>query len=258
MQNYSHVATHQHEFDSEWKGLRSFNNRVKSLIIQYVVLNAQEKGLGDGFLDMACGRGGDIAKWNASARIADSRITTWGIEVSKEAVAEAHRRVTQSNFRWCKFIPIHGDALCYKGEDEPSFAGVTLHFCLNYLWTQEVEGLITNLKKSMKPEAMLSIIFTNYDNLDNAPFDMVKKQTGTIYTFKLGNLVDDVPEYMVKMKVVINRFRAAGFKLMHRWDRLSDASVYLAPISRFLKPPLPMTDVELAVCRCYSACIFVS
>lgn len=257
-QAYNSTARRQHTFATQWTGLRSFNNRVKALATQLVVLNACEKELGTMFVDAACGRGGDIQKWDASAGIAHQKIAVWGIDVAVDAVREANRRFKEQQCKNISFLALTGDLLLYQGEPERRLAGMTLHFCINYLWQPQLDDLLKSIHSSLKPGGMVSVIFTNHDNLHLAPFDMVTPHTNTVYSFTLGGLVDNIPEYKVTMSDLVSRFERHGFKTMHMWPTLGDASQALAPISRFLKPPKQMTSVELNVTKCYGVCIFVA
>jgi len=257
MDNYNRVVHVQKSLQQQWIGLRAFNNRVKALLIQYITSNANCLDLEPLFLDGACGRGGDIQKWESASSIIETRkITVWGIDIAEDAVREANRRVQETRLKWCEFYALHGDLLLYNGEEDPKLAGITLHFCINYIWTKDVDNVLQALRRSIKPAGLVSVIFTNADKLHNAPFDMVKRHTRTIYTFSLGGLVDSVPEYYVSMDTLLKGFTDAGFVVKHRWDDLSVAFSELQSISKFLKPPLPISRVEQCVAACYSACVF--
>lgn len=258
MQAYNQTARLQQTFATQWTGLRSFNNRVKALLTQYVVLNATEKELGNTFIDAACGRGGDIQKWDSSAQIAQQNIEVWGIDIAQDAVREANRRFEELKCQHVSFMALTGDVTMYGGETDRCLAGMVMHFCINYLWKPSLDALLENMHKSMIPQSIVSVIFTNHDNLNLAPFDMVTPHTDTEYSFTLGGLVNNVPEYKVTLKQLVERFERHRFKTLHAWSTLGEASQFLAPISRFLKPPKPMTDVELNITKCYGVCVFVA
>lgn len=258
MQAYSLTAQNQSQYACQWTGLRDFNNRVKALIIQYVVLNACEKDLQPLFIDGACGRGGDIQKWESSAAIAKQEVMVWGIDVADGAVKEANRRVAESRLQHLRYCALTGDLQLYGGETDRALAGITLHFCINYMWTPELDSVLHFMFRSLGQGGMISVIFTNYDNLNScAPFDMVTLTSEDKYRFNLGGLVNGVPEYKISLLQLVERFEKQGFRTVHAWPTLADASKHLACISRFLKPPKPMTRVEMNVAKCYGACVFV-
>ncbi|KAF1993837.1 guanine-N(7)-methyltransferase [Amniculicola lignicola CBS 123094] len=68
-QHYNMVPERGREWrvtDSKIKGLRSFNNWIKSSTIQKFIGEERELKV----LDMGCGKGGDLQKWQASRKIA--------------------------------------------------------------------------------------------------------------------------------------------------------------------------------------------
>ncbi|KAK4105216.1 guanine-N(7)-methyltransferase [Parathielavia hyrcaniae] len=87
--------------DSRIKGLRSFNNWVKSCIIQKFAPDedhspgAMERGITSGnkllVLDIGCGKGGDLFKWQQSPQMVDLYVGMDPAEVSIEQARERYR-----------------------------------------------------------------------------------------------------------------------------------------------------------------------
>jgi mRNA (guanine-N7-)-methyltransferase len=89
--------------DSKIKGLRSFNNWVKSCIIQKFspdedhAPGAMERGMRSGnkllVLDMGCGKGGDLFKWQQAPQKVDLYVGLDAAEVSIEQARERYRNM---------------------------------------------------------------------------------------------------------------------------------------------------------------------
>jgi mRNA (guanine-N7-)-methyltransferase len=87
--------------DSRIKGLRSFNNWVKSCIIQKFAPDedhapgAMERGISSGnrllVLDIGCGKGGDLYKWQQAPQTVDLYVGLDPAEVSIEQARERYR-----------------------------------------------------------------------------------------------------------------------------------------------------------------------
>ena len=87
--------------DSRIKGLRSFNNWVKSCIIQKFspdedhAPGAMERGISSGnkllVLDIGCGKGGDLFKWQQAPQTVDLYVGLDPAEVSIDQARERYR-----------------------------------------------------------------------------------------------------------------------------------------------------------------------
>ncbi|KAL1841665.1 hypothetical protein VTJ49DRAFT_6771 [Mycothermus thermophilus] len=87
--------------DSRIKGLRAFNNWVKSCIIQKFAPDedhapgARERGMSSGnrllVLDIGCGKGGDLFKWQQAPQTVDLYVGLDPAEVSIEQARERYR-----------------------------------------------------------------------------------------------------------------------------------------------------------------------
>ncbi len=262
--NYNRVAKSQQALKYEYMGLRSFNNRVKALLIQYLVRNANTHTIRntDGFchfMDACCGRGGDFLKWDAASKVYTVPIVVWGLDAAKDAVAEAARRVDTFNAPFCTYIPLCGNVTDYDEAPgtQPKLAGVALHFCMNYLWSHKITGFLIRLRAGIMPGGLVSVVFTNADNMD------LRDESGapaTSYVVHIGKLVDGVEERSVNLPSLVNSFKLAGFTHVKSWKHLD----VVPPDTEFFgggrdfapKPPLPMSSEEWGIMKCYSACIF--
>ncbi|KAL8768494.1 MAG: hypothetical protein Q9209_005285 [Squamulea sp. 1 TL-2023] len=80
--------------DSRIKGLRGFNNWVKSTIIHKFSPNTEDFGAGEPLLvlDMGCGKGGDLAKW---AQAPQQVALYVGIDPAEVSIDQAKERYAQ-------------------------------------------------------------------------------------------------------------------------------------------------------------------
>lgn len=91
--------------DSKIKGLRSFNNWVKSCIIQKFAPDedhtpgARESGISSGkdllVLDVGCGKGGDLGKWQQAPQPVELYVGLDPAEVSVDQARERYRQMGQ-------------------------------------------------------------------------------------------------------------------------------------------------------------------
>jgi hypothetical protein len=264
--NYNRVAKSQHLLKSEWPGLRSACNRAKAMLTHSLVHNARVNELGNTyplqFLDMCSGRGGDFLKWHTASKLCHAQTVVWAMEKAHDAVVEANRRVQYfKSEEWCTYVPIELDVNDYKGELEPKLCGATFHFCMNYIWSQNITLLLRSLSTSLFPGSYVSVIFTNLENIDfkNKHKDVLRCVTPHSYQVNIGKLIENVEEKCVDLQSLICVFQLAGFRLVKHWQHLSEVSndpMFKGQIKHFQKPPLPITAEEVNVMGCYSACLF--
>lgn len=137
---------------SRIKGLRSFNNWVKSVILQEYTRQ------GFTVLDLCCGKGGDLGKF------AKQKISFYvGIDMSKKNLIEAKDRFKSHN---CGFdgILIGGDITdpeitinqIVSQEFNLEYDLVSCQFALNYLWKSEstIRRFLENVTNNLKPGAV--------------------------------------------------------------------------------------------------------
>ncbi|KAK9235598.1 mRNA capping enzyme-domain-containing protein [Lipomyces kononenkoae] len=216
--------------------LKSFNNFIKSVIIKRFA------NRNDVVLDLGCGKGGDLLKWD----IAGIRGYI-GIDVADVSINQAMERYKNMRRRkfWAEFFA--GDAFgtplgAYLPRDmvQQVFPVdiVSMQFCMHYAFEteQKARQLLENVSKSLRrggkfigtipssdavidhiaklPEgkkewgnSVYSVRFYNdppRDGIFRPPF-------GQRYSFFLEDAVEDVPEYVVPFEIF--RAMAEDYKL---------------------------------------------
>ncbi|ORX92800.1 mRNA capping enzyme-domain-containing protein, partial [Clohesyomyces aquaticus] len=176
-QHYNLVPQRGREWratDSKIKGLRSFNNWVKSSTIQKFI--GDERNLK--VLDMGCGKGGDLGKWQASRKLelyigADPADVS--ISQARERYEQMRRqmrrgqRIFHAEFytkdcfgEWLGEIPIIKDVGIDPGVGPGNaisqrwggggFDIVTMMFCMHYAFESEdkARGMLRNVAGALK------------------------------------------------------------------------------------------------------------
>ncbi|KAF9697486.1 hypothetical protein EKO04_004528 [Ascochyta lentis] len=173
-QHYNMVPERGREWrqtDSKIKGLRSYNNWVKSSLIQKFIGDDRNLKI----LDIGCGKGGDLQKWQASRKV-DLYVGCDPADVSikqaKDRYAQMQkksRRLFHAEFyakdcfgEWLGDIPIINDV----GIDPSVGPGnamsqrwggggwdmVTMMFCMHYAFESEAKakGMLRNVAGALK------------------------------------------------------------------------------------------------------------
>ncbi|KAJ4377554.1 mRNA cap guanine-N7 methyltransferase [Neocucurbitaria cava] len=173
-QHYNMVPERGREWrqtDSKIKGLRSFNNWVKSSIIQKFI--GDERNLR--ILDIGCGKGGDLQKWQAARKVelyVGCDPADVSIKQAKDRYAQMQRksrRIFHAEFyakdcfgEWLGDIPIIKEV----GIDPAAGPGnamsqrwggggwdmVTMMFCMHYAFESEAKakGMLRNVSGALK------------------------------------------------------------------------------------------------------------
>lgn len=123
--------------------LKKFHNGIKrSLIHTY----AAKKNM---YLDLGCGRGGDIQK------LCDAQVqTVVGIDISPLEIAEARRRVREARGCRTQFTYICADALSWiQPTPATYFDVVACMFCIHYFFENEAsaKSIISKVSDFLKP-----------------------------------------------------------------------------------------------------------
>ncbi|XP_050379472.1 mRNA cap guanine-N7 methyltransferase 1-like [Argentina anserina] len=125
--------------------LRKLNNWIKSVLIQ---LYAHR---GDVVLDLGCGKGGDLYKWDKAG------ITYYvGIDIAQGSIQDCHARYTNARFRFPARL-ICGDIAEMRLDqalaDELPFDICSCQFALHYSWTTEARArrAIANISATLRP-----------------------------------------------------------------------------------------------------------
>jgi mRNA (guanine-N7-)-methyltransferase len=176
-QHYNTVQQYGREFrktDSKIKGLRSYNNWVKSSTIQKFI--GEERDLK--ILDMGCGKGGDLQKWHASRKV-DLYVGADPADVSIRQARDRYeemrkklrprQRMFHAEFHvkdcfgeWLGDIPIIRDVGIDPGVGPNNavsqrwggggFDMVTMMFCMHYAFESEekARGMLKNVAGALK------------------------------------------------------------------------------------------------------------
>ncbi|CAO2647498.1 Nn.00g084200.m01.CDS01 [Neocucurbitaria sp. VM-36] len=173
-QHYNMVPERGREWrqtDSKIKGLRSFNNWVKSSIIQKFI--GDERNLR--ILDIGCGKGGDLQKWQASRKVelyVGCDPADVSIKQAKDRYAQMQRksrRIFHAEFyakdcfgEWLGDIPIikevgidpgvgPGNAMSQRWGGG-GWDMVTMMFCMHYAFESEAKakGMLRNVSGALK------------------------------------------------------------------------------------------------------------
>ncbi|KAF2009689.1 mRNA cap methyltransferase [Aaosphaeria arxii CBS 175.79] len=172
-QHYNMVPERGREWrvtDSKIKGLRSFNNWVKSSTIQKFIGNERHLNI----LDIGCGKGGDLQKWHSSRRVG----LYVGCDPADVSIKQARDRYEQMKRRGRVFDAQFHTKDCF-GESladidiirrvgiDPSVGPnnaisqrwggggwdmVTMMFCMHYAFENEekARGMLRNVAGSLK------------------------------------------------------------------------------------------------------------
>ncbi|OAL44773.1 guanine-N(7)-methyltransferase [Pyrenochaeta sp. DS3sAY3a] len=173
-QHYNMVPERGREWrqtDSKIKGLRSFNNWVKSSIINKFI--GDERNLK--ILDIGCGKGGDLQKWQASRKVelyVGCDPADVSIKQAKDRYAQMlkrSRRIFHAEFyakdcfgEWLGDIPIIKDVGIDPGAGPGNAMAqrwggggwdmVTMMFCMHYAFESEAKakGMLRNVAGALK------------------------------------------------------------------------------------------------------------
>ncbi|GJQ14606.1 hypothetical protein GpartN1_g6397.t1 [Galdieria partita] len=254
------VAKHYDQLASEDKatrksskilGLRNLNNWVKSVLI------ALHTRPGYSVLDLACGKGGDLQKWQSQ------QITQYvGCDISKESLKTAYQRYRQLNK--CTFTAqfLCGDCFSCRLsrylEPHRNFHLVSCQFSMHYAFSSEdkVRRLLENVTERLveggffigtipdsnvlvrKLRACPGLEFGNEfyrvvfdDSFSSKTF---KKPFGIRYQFYLESSVLDIPEYLVVMPVFEKLAKEYGLELQLAMNFHEFITMYLSPHSPFV------------------------
>ncbi|KAJ4371706.1 mRNA cap guanine-N7 methyltransferase [Didymella sp. IMI 355093] len=173
-QHYNMVPERGREWrqtDSKIKGLRSYNNWVKSSLIQKFI--GEERNLK--ILDIGCGKGGDLQKWQASRKVelyVGCDPADVSIKQAKDRYASMQkksRRLFHAEFyakdcfgEWLGDIPIIRDVGIDPGVGPGNAMSqrwggggwdmVTMMFCMHYAFESEAKakGMLRNVAGALK------------------------------------------------------------------------------------------------------------
>ena len=194
-QHYNMVPERGREWrqtDSKIKGLRSYNNWVKSSLIQKFI--GEERNLK--ILDIGCGKGGDLQKWQASRKVelyVGCDPADVSIKQAKDRYASMQkksRRLFHAEFyakdcfgEWLGDIPIIRDVGIDPGVGPGNAVSqrwggggwdmVTMMFCMHYAFESEAKakGMLRNVAGALKKGGRFIGCIPNSDILSNKVID---------------------------------------------------------------------------------------
>ncbi|KAF2239757.1 hypothetical protein EV356DRAFT_572520 [Viridothelium virens] len=213
-QHYNAVPERGREWrrtDSKIKGLRSFNNWVKSAVIQKFAPQEdftpgggaggeERRGGGLLVLDVGCGKGGDLQKWQQAPQRVDLYVGLDPAEVSIEQAKERYtqmqrgrggprgrpQRVFEGHFftkdcfgEWLGEIPIirevgidgnvgpGANAMAARFGSGGGFDVVSMMFCMHYAFESEskARGMLKNVAGALKKGGRFLGVIPNSDVL---------------------------------------------------------------------------------------------
>ncbi|KAF3936760.1 hypothetical protein ABW19_dt0202502 [Dactylella cylindrospora] len=169
--------------DSKIRGLRSFNNWVKSTLIQKFAANddSQSGGRYEGLkvLDIGCGKGGDLLKWKSAPQAVDLYVGVDSADVSIRQAKERFAKMKEEDRRRNRGRPSNDrfhaefyilDAWSETADKIPliqevgidlnigdrwgggGFDVVSLMFCMHYAFESEekIRGMLRNVSGSLR------------------------------------------------------------------------------------------------------------
>ncbi|KAL1617977.1 mRNA cap guanine-N7 methyltransferase [Diplodia seriata] len=232
-QHYNAVPERGREWrktDSKIKGLRSFNNWVKSCIIQK--FSPGDESLGESrygenilVLDIGCGKGGDLQKWQSAPRRVDLYVGIDPADVSIDQARGRYEQMKRKPYRgrpqhvfhaeffakdgygeWLGDIPIIRDVGIDPSVGPDSggagrFGGggfdvVTMMFCMHYAFEseQKARGMLRNVAGSLKKGGRFIGVIPNSDIL-SAKVEEFHKKHGKGKASEGGADGSDSPTY---------------------------------------------------------------
>lgn len=229
-------------------GLKRFNNWVKSAIIQMCTPLESDDKKGIRILDLGCGKGGDLRKWNHN-HVSEMVL----LDIADVSIQHARSRYNESSLQWdAHFFVGDGfrtplDQLVPDHLLQPMFDVVSMQFCLHYGWDteQSARTMLTNVAKWLRPggtfigtvpdeETLFGRLEETQDAADlefgnddyKIEFDeryaLGDVPFGNKYHFWLKDAVDNVPEYVVDWRMLESIAIEFGLRLVYkaRFDQI--------------------------------------
>uniref|UniRef100_V5EP13 mRNA cap guanine-N(7) methyltransferase n=2 Tax=Kalmanozyma brasiliensis (strain GHG001) TaxID=1365824 RepID=V5EP13_KALBG len=240
------VGIHGRE-ESPIIALRKFNNWIKSVLVGTFARGRYDEPQGPRYrtrggriLDLGCGKGGDLKKWDkvSPSALVGADIASVSIEQAITRHKENRQRYSGDFFAFdCFSTPL--TEVIPRELLEPMFDNVTLQFCMHYAWesVEKARMMLDNVARYLRrggvfigtiPDSrVLRDRLTAGGNPDDRSFgnryykvvfDQVDTWPafGNRYTFFLEDAVENVPEYVVDFDVFEDLAMEVGLRCIYR------------------------------------------
>ncbi|PWN50378.1 hypothetical protein IE53DRAFT_98188 [Violaceomyces palustris] len=225
--------------------LRKFNNWIKSVLIGQFARgqpgheDRNGKPRNGRILDLGCGKGGDLKKWDKT-----HPREFVGVDIAEVSIEQARNRHKETGQRWkatffafdCFGTPL--SQVIPRELLEPGFDSVTLQFCMHYAWesVQKARLMLENVSRYMRRGATFIGTIPDAERmmrrLESLPsdklafgnkyykvvFDQKESQPpfGNRYTFFLEDAVENVPEFVVDWRTFSELAEEVGLRCIYR------------------------------------------
>lgn len=247
--------------------IRDFNNKLKRYVLRKTSPHLPKKPR---VLDLCCGRGGDIFKYND---IDPSKVVF--VDISEKSIDEAQRRFQSggSNIHYqAKFVvaDCFNDNLDNQIDEDEPFDLILCHFAMHYAFENNIRlcNFFNSIRRLLKTNGYYICTVPSYEVLhymaginwqsfgndvykvqfDNTPSE--EMGTGSKYLFSLEDAVQECPEYLVPTHLLNHYFHLYGLDIVLSQGFLDYASTQPELISA-----IPTQRNLLEVCYLYKLTI---
>ena len=214
--------------------LKKLHNEFKRKVIEEHARSANM------LIDIACGRGGDLNKWQAAGVKA-----VFGVDVSGTQIAEARRRAERCQGLHAQFSVTPPDLTVLRELPSRCADAVQCMFALNYFWgsLEDAAGLLSTASRLLVPGGVFFGVCASGEAVANfqAPLNTntyslerhwtsgpPARDFGAAYTLTIKDTVLDgvhpAPENLVKYNVLRNLAVLYGFQPVHKGFQPIDSS----------------------------------
>eukprot|EP00923_Selenidium_pygospionis_P040601 GHVN01070099.1.p1 GENE.GHVN01070099.1~~GHVN01070099.1.p1 ORF type:complete len:286 (+),score=11.39 GHVN01070099.1:104-961(+) len=212
--------------------LRSFHNWIKAVLFQKAVRP------GDYVIELGCGRGGDLPKYQ---KLQPKHV--YFLDISQEAIQECQRRylLHHRNSYRADFILCDIFSEDFRRLSFPPVDCISCQFSFHYAFSSE-ENVLQALREVSRRLVKRGLFFgvvsdggAILDATENGIIEKIseycrisflepyssEKDFGVSYSVYLEGLVKGCPEYLVKKKVFLRAFDRTGFEVLeytNLWD----------------------------------------
>ena len=239
------VGIHGRE-ESPIIALRKFNNWIKSVLVgsfargREPTLDGRTQPRGGRILDLGCGKGGDLKKWEKvqPCGLVGADIAAVSIEQAIKRHSEVSHKYPGDFFAFDCFS-VSLIEVIPRELLEPMFDNVSLQFCMHYAWedVQKARVMLDNVSRYLRKggvfmgtipdsrelrDRMAASAHPEDRSFGNRYYKVVFDQIdawpafGNRYTFFLEDAVENVPEYVVDFEVFEDLAQEVGLRCIYR------------------------------------------